>query len=290
VRHAGNKGLARAFQTGLDACLHLGADVIVNTDGDNQYPQSDIPRLIAPVLRGEADIAIGDRQTWSIAEFSPLKKWLQAWGSRVVRAVSGTSVTDAPSGFRAYSREAALRLVSLTRYSHTVENVIQAGKLGLITVNVPVETNPETRPSRLKKGNWQFVKKQGATILRLYAVYEPLRSFFYASLPFTLAGTALVLRFLYLQLIPAERGIGRHLQSLTIGGTLLVLGLLLLILGILADLIAANRRLTEETLYRLRRLEMLQASPTLEIEAVSKEAQEHKPVSLEGTRSPSDGR
>jgi len=269
VRHAGNKGLARAFRTGLDACLHLGADIIVNTDGDNQYPQADIPRLIAPVLSGEADIVVGDRQTWGIAEFSPLKKLLQAWGSRVVRAVSGTSVADAPSGFRAYSREAALRLISLTGYSYTVENIIQAGKMGLSTVNVPVETNPQTRPSRLKRGNWDFIKRQGTTILRLYAVYEPLRSFFYFSLPFTLVGLLAITRFLYFQLFTDQVGIGRHVQSLVIGGTLLTLGLLLFILGVLADLIAANRRLTEETLYRLRKLEMTVHEPAVEIECVA---------------------
>lgn len=274
VRHAGNRGLARAFRTGLDACLLLGADIIVNTDGDNQYPQEDIPRLIAPVLSGQADIAIGDRQTWTIAEFSPAKKLLQAWGSRVVRAVSGTPVIDAPSGFRAYSREAALRFVSLTSFSHTVENVIQAGKLGLNTVNVPVETHPQTRPSRLKKSNWEFIKRQGATILRLYTVYEPLRSFFYISLPFTLVGLLAILRFLYFQLFTDQKGIARHIQSLSIGGTLMILGLTLFVLGVLADLIAANRRLNEETLYRLRKLELTILPPGLDIEHVAQESRE----------------
>jgi glycosyltransferase involved in cell wall biosynthesis len=275
VRHSANKGLARAFRTGLDACLRLGADVIVNTDGDNQYPQEDIPRLITPVLNGGADIVIGDRQTWTISEFSPLKKLLQAWGSRVVRAVSGTSVADAPSGFRAYSREAALRLVSLTSYSYTVENIIQAGKLGLKTVNVPVETHPQTRPSRLKRSSWDFVKKQGATILRLYTLYEPLRTFFYISLPFNLVGLFLILRFLYFQVFTDQVGVGRHVQSLTIGGTLLTVGLLLFVLGVLADLIAANRRLTEETLYRLRKLELTVQEPSLEIEYVSRRSREN---------------
>jgi glycosyltransferase involved in cell wall biosynthesis len=275
VRHTANKGLARAFRTGLDACLRLGADIIVNTDGDNQYPQEDIPRLIAPVLKGGADIVIGDRQTWTIAEFSPLKKLLQAWGSRVVRAVSGTSVTDAPSGFRAYSREAALRLVSLTSYSYTVENIIQAGKLGLSTVNVPVETHPQTRPSRLKRNSWDFVKKQGATILRLYTLYEPLRTFFYISLPFNLAGLFLILRFLYFQFLTGQVGVGRHVQSLVIGGTLLTIGLLLFVLGVLADLIAANRRLTEETLYHLRKLSVTVQEPRLEIEHVVRKGREH---------------
>ena len=269
VRHAENRGLARAFQAGLDACLRLGADIIVNTDGDNQYPQQDIPRLIAPVLGGGADIVIGDRQTWTISEFSPVKKMLEAWGSRVVRAVSGTSVTDAPSGFRAYSREAALRLVSLTSYSYTVENIIQAGKLSLFTVNVPIETNPQTRPSRLKKSNWDFIKRQGGTILRLYTLYEPLRTLFYVSLPFNLAGFFLILRFMYYQLFTDQIGVGRHVQSLVIGGTLLTVGLLLFVLGVLADLIAVNRRLTEETLYRLRKLEMTVRDSPIEIEQVS---------------------
>jgi glycosyltransferase involved in cell wall biosynthesis len=269
VRHPENRGLARAFRTGLDACLRLGADIIVNTDGDNQYPQKDIPRLAAPVLEGKADIVIGDRQTWSISEFSRLTKLLQAWGSRVVRAISGTSVSDVPSGFRAYSREAALRLISLTSFSYTVENVIQAGKLGLTATNVRVDVNPQTRPSRLKKGNWDFVKRQGATILRLYLVYEPLRTFFYLSLPFTLIGSLAILRFLYFQLFTEEVGIGRHVQSLVIGGTLLVVGFLLFILGVLADLISANRRLTEEALYRLRKLEISVDESALDVEYVN---------------------
>jgi glycosyltransferase involved in cell wall biosynthesis len=276
VRHVGNRGLARAFRSGLDACLRLGADVIVNTDGDNQYPQADIPRLIAPVLSGEAHIAIGNRQTWSVAAFSPFKKLLQAWGSRVVRAVSNTSVADAPSGFRAYSREAALRLVSLTTFSYTVESIIQAGKLGMNVTDVPIETNPPTRPSRLKKGEWDFVKKQGATILRLYALYEPLRTFFYISLPFSLSGVFLILRFLYFNFLTEHAGIGRHVQSLVIGGTLLMVGLLLFILGVLADLIAANRRLTEEALYRLRKVEMGVREPARRIERVTREARQRE--------------
>jgi glycosyltransferase involved in cell wall biosynthesis len=269
VRHPQNRGLARTFRTGLDACLRLGADIIVNTDGDNQYPQKDIPRLAAPVLEGKADIVIGDRQTWTVSEFSRLTKLLQAWGSRVVRAVSGTSVSDAPSGFRAYSREAAMRLISLTSFSYTVENVIQAGKLGLTTINVPVDINPQTRPSRLKKSNWDFVKKQGATILRLYLVYEPLRTFFYLSLPFSVIGSLTILRFLYFQLLTDQVGVGRHIQSLVIGGTLLTLGFLLFILGVLADLIASNRRLTEEALYRLRKLEISVHEPAIEVEFVN---------------------
>jgi glycosyltransferase involved in cell wall biosynthesis len=274
VHHTRNKGLARAFRTGLDVCLRLGADIIVNTDGDNQYPQEDIPRLIAPILSGAADIVIGDRQTWTIPEFSPVKKALQALGSHVVRAVSGTSVADAPSGFRAYSHDAALRMVSLTNFSYTVENVIQAGKLGLTTMNVPVETHPQTRSSRLKKSNWDFIKQQGATILRLYTVYEPLRSFFYISLPFTLVGLAAIMRFMYFQLFTDETGIGRHVQSLTLGGALLTVGLMLFVLGVLADVIAANRRLIEETLYRLRKLEMSVQDNDIETEHIQKSDRE----------------
>ncbi len=257
VCHKENKGLARAFRTGLDACLRLGADVVVNTDGDNQYPQADIPKLVAPILDGRADVVIGDRQTGSIEHFSRWKKLLQNWGSRVVRAVSGTQVADAPSGFRAYNREAALHMISLTSFSYTVETIIQAGKMGLTLLNVPVQTNPETRPSRLKKGNWDFVKKQGTTILRLYALYEPLRTFFYISLPFLLTGLVLLGRFgiLYL-LFPEHRVLGRHLQSLTVGGTALLIGIFVFMFGVLADLIASNRCLLEETMYRLRKLEL----------------------------------
>jgi len=254
VRHIGNKGLARTFQTGLDACLRLGADVIVNTDGDNQYPGRFIPDLVAPILRQEADLVIGNRQTGNIEHFTPLKKLLQSCGSWVVRAASGTRVPDAPSGFRAYSREAALRLNVLTDYTYTLETIIQAGKKGLKVTSVPIQVNPQFRESRLIHNNWSYVKRQAATILRLYAFYEPLRTFFYISAPCFAVGLFLLGRIAYYYLI-GDQGIGRHLQSLFVGGTAVVVGALIAILGILADLSAADRRLTEETLYRLKKME-----------------------------------
>jgi glycosyltransferase involved in cell wall biosynthesis len=251
----GHKGLAVAFQAGLDACLRLEADIIVNTDGDNQYPQADIPRLIAPILHNQADIVIGDRQVQTVAHFSPLKKRLQQWGSWVVYLASGVRAPDATSGFRAYSREAALRLSLLTRYTYTLETIIQAGKKGLRITYVPVQVNQPTRDSRLVKSNWSYVKQSAATILRLYAFYEPLRTFSYISLPFVAVGLFALMRFLYFY-FTGQAGVGRHVQSLVVGGTLLTLGFLLFILGVIADLIAANRMLIEETMYRVKRMEV----------------------------------
>jgi glycosyltransferase involved in cell wall biosynthesis len=252
VRHSHNMGLARAFQAGLDACLQEGADIIVNTDGDNQYPGRFIPSVIAPILNQEADLVIGDRQTSMIEHFSPAKKILQRWGSWVVRLASGTHVPDAPSGFRAYSREAALRLTVQTDYTYTLDTIIQAGKKGLKITSVPIEVNPEFRESRLIRSNWSYVKHQAATILRLYTFYEPLRTFFYLSSPFFAIGLVLMGRFAYFYLV-GERGVGRFLQSLFIGGTSIVIGILIAILGVLADLSAANRKLTEEILYHMKK-------------------------------------
>ncbi len=251
LRHTGNKGLARSFQDGLNACLRLGADVIVNTDGDNQYPGRYIPDLVAPILDQTADLVIGDRQTGTIEHFSPTKKILQNWGSWVVRLVSGTHVSDAPSGFRAYNRDVALRLNILTDYTYTLEMLIQAGKKGQTVASVPIQVNPQYRESRLFRSNWGYVKRQAATILRLYALYEPLRTFFYLSSPFFVMGVFLLGRFAYYYLL-GERGVGRYLQSLFVGGTSVVVGVLIAILGVLADLNAANRRLTEEMLYHLK--------------------------------------
>ena len=262
IRLPGHKGLAVAFQAGLDACLKLGADIIVNTDGDNQYPQADIPRLITPILRSEADIVIGDRQVQTIPHFSPFKKRLQQWGSWAVRMASGTQVPDATSGFRAYSREAALRMSVLTRYTYTLETIIQAGKKGLRVTYIPIQVNQPTRDSRLIRSNWTYVKQSAATILRLYAFYEPLRTFSFISLPFVVVGLFALVRFLYFIAI-GQVGIGRHVQSLVIGGTLLTLGFLLFILGVIADLIAANRMLIEETMYRIKRVEIAQGHPGL---------------------------
>jgi len=255
VSHSTNKSLARAFQTGLDTCLLLGADIIVNTDGDNQYPGRYIPDLVQPILNGKADLVIGDRRPQTIHHFSGMKKMLQVCGSWVVRLASGTPVPDAPSGFRAYNREAALQLNVLTNYTYTLETIIQAGKKGLKVTSVPIRVNPQLRESRLIRSSWSYVKKSAATILRVYAFYEPLRTIFYLSMPFFLMGTFLLARFGYYYMI-GERGIGRFLQSLFIGGISILIGVLIAVLGVLADISATNRRVTEEMLYRLKKLEL----------------------------------
>ena len=252
VRHTGNKGLAMAFQTGLDACLELGADIIVHTDADNQYPGRRIPDLVAPILTGTADMVIGDRQTDKIEHFSFTKRLLQRLGSAVVRYVSGTDVPDAPSGFRALSREAALRINVLTGYTYTLETIIQAGKKNLIVAHIPIETNPKLRESRLIRSKWQYVMRSTATILKLFALYEPLRTFTYLSLPFLLGGSGLWLRYLVLLLL-GETGRGAHVQSVVVGSAAWIVGFLIFLIGLLADIVATNRRLHEETLYYLKR-------------------------------------
>lgn len=256
VRHPHNRGLAAVFQSGINACLKLGADIIVNTDGDNQYPGDQIPQLIAPILAGVADMVIGDRQTHTIEHFSPLKRFLQRWGSWVVRVASGTEVPDATSGFRAFSRDAAMRLSIFTKYTYTLETIIQAGKKGLIIASVPIRVNAPLRESRLINSNWTYIKRNAATILRLYTFYEPLKTFSYLSLPFFLVGIILLGRFFYFYLSGEIDTVGRFVQSVMIGGTSLTLGFLIFVLGVIADLIAANRRLMEETLYRVKRLEL----------------------------------
>ena len=248
-----NRGLAFTFQAGLDACLRLGADIIVNTDGDHQYPGEQIPALVRPILDRQADIVIGNRQVDQVNHFSPQKRLLERLGSWVVRIASGTSVPDAPSGFRAYSREAALRLFVTSDFSYTLDNLIQAGRRGLRITHIPIIANP-TRPSRLHRGSWHFVKRQAATIIRAYATYEPLKTFFYLSLPFLIIAGILFLRLLVIFLGEGlERG--AHVQSLIVAVMSLIVGFLVLIVGLLADRIGESRRLMEEILYRLRQME-----------------------------------
>jgi glycosyltransferase involved in cell wall biosynthesis len=255
VRHPTNLGLARAFQTGIDAALRFGADVIVNTDADNQYPGRYIAQLVEPVRERRVDIVIADRQTGEIEHFSPLKRLLQKAGSAMVRTLSGTTVRDAPSGFRAYSREAALRLTVLSNFSYTLETIIQAGKMGLKILSIPITTNPPLRPSRLHKGILNFVGRQAATMLRLYAFYEPLKTFSWLSAPFLLVGFATWVRFAILAYI-GQSGIGRHIQSITIGTGLLLVGILVLLFGVQADIANKHRQLTQMVLYRLRKFEL----------------------------------
>ena len=196
VRLTNNKGLAAAFQARLDAALKLGADVIVNTDADNQYSGHDIPKLVAPIVEGNADMVVGDREIDTIAHFSPLKKRLQRLGSWVVRQASDTDVPDTTSGFRAYNREAAIQMAVVSKYTYTLETIIQAGKKNLAIEPIPIKTNPVTRPSRLMRGTYDYIKKQGATIVRIYAMYEPLKVFTYIGTVCFLAGFLISLRFL----------------------------------------------------------------------------------------------
>lgn len=250
VRHCGNKGLARAFATGIEAALKNGADIIVNTDGDNQYPQEDIPKLIAPILKGEAEIVIADRQTSNIDHFSITKKFLQWFGSNVVSWVSGVKIPDAPSGFRAYSRNAAMQMNIVTDFSYTIETIIQAGKKKIPITSIPIKTNSKTRESRLYKNMWGHVKKSTGTIVRVFAMYEPLKVFSYIGGLIFLSGIALGVRFLYYFFTGTSSG---HVQSLVLAAILILIGFQIGIIGLVADLIASNRKFQEEILYKLRK-------------------------------------
>jgi glycosyltransferase involved in cell wall biosynthesis len=254
VRHPTNQGIAAAFQSGLDGCLARGADIIVNTDGDHQYPGREIAKIVGPIVAGTADMVVGDRRTHAIEHFSPIKKLLQAWGSWVVRMASGTDVPDATSGFRALNRETALRLIILTRYSYTLETLIQAGKKGLRVAAVPIDVNPPTRESRLVRSTWSYVRRQALTILRIYTLYEPLRSFIIFASPLLLVGALLLLRFVYFYLTD-QTYMGRHVQSVVVGSMLVTVGFLIVLFGFLADVNATNRYLLEQLLYRQRKQE-----------------------------------
>jgi len=256
VRHTANKGLATAYQTGIDAALRLGADIIVNTDADNQYPGAEIPRLVAPIVAGSADIVIGDRQVGQIEHFSPLKKALQRVGSSVVRWASETDVPDTVSGFRALSREAALRTFVTTDFSYTVEALIQAGKRRLTIAAVPIRTNYVNRPSRLHRGNWNFIKHQGAIIARTYATYEPLKVFSYIAAALFVPGALLLLRAAYIFIARNFGLVASNDQALLVGGVLVVMALVTFLIGLLADLVGGVRRVQQELLYRVRSMQV----------------------------------
>ena len=253
VRFTRRKGLAAGFMAGLDACLRLGADVIVNTDADAQYAGSEIPRLIAPILAGEADMVIGDREVEQVAHFSWAKRKLQTVGSWVVRKVSGTSVADATSGFRALNREAALRINIVSEFTYSLESIIQAGKKKMAVTHLPI-TSHKTRPSRLFASSWDYVKRSAATILRIYAMYEPFKVFVLIGSALVAAGAALGLRYAWFWALGAPRA--AHLQSALLSLLLLILGFQTLQWGIMADLIASNRKLLEDLLYRVRKAEL----------------------------------
>ncbi|MBN1270154.1 MAG: glycosyltransferase family 2 protein [Kiritimatiellae bacterium] len=252
VRFAVNRGLATAFREGIQACLDRGADIIVNTDADNQYCGAHVERLVRPILEGRADIVIGDRGVWKHAEFGFLKKCLQRLGSWFVGHLAGIQVPDVTSGFRAFSREAATRLNILTDFTYTQETVIQAGQHSLSVVSVPVEVNPRTRPSRLFRSIPAYLRASVPTILRIYTLYRPLKVFtFLAAIPFA-GGLLLGLRFLYYHFFAAQAA--GKIQSLIFSAILFNLSFLLFVLGVLADLIGFNRRLLEQILLRSKSL------------------------------------
>ncbi len=255
VRLRRNKGLAAAFAAGIDASLKRGADFIVNTDADNQYPGQQIAALLEPLLKGEADIVIGDRNIASVQHMSWRKRQLQRLGSWVVRQVSSTSVPDTTSGFRAYTRDAALRMTIVSEFSYTLESIIQAGKKRMAIAHVTIETNPRTRKSRLFDSIFSYIKRSAATIVRIYAMYEPLKIFTYVGVTIIAVGLLISSRFVY-TFLTERLTWARHIQSLLVAGVVVIIGVQVLLIGLLADLISANRKLLEDLLYRVRSLEL----------------------------------
>jgi glycosyltransferase involved in cell wall biosynthesis len=252
VSNRHNLGLARSFSRGIEECLRRGADIIVNTDGDNQYSGADIVKLVQPILEGRADIVIGDRETRRVAHFSPLKKLLQAIGSAVISKLSDLDLPDAVSGFRAFSREAAFKTNIVSAFSYTVETVIQAGSKKLKIMSVPVATNAKTRESRLFTSIPGFVSRQLTTMIRMYVMYRPLRAFWAMGTLLAAIGIAPIARFLYFYAIGDGSG---HLQSLVLGGVLVMMSFVAFTTGLLADVVSRNRQLLEMTLEKVRRLE-----------------------------------
>jgi len=251
VSHPSNRGLAKGFITGIQTALALGADIVVNTDADNQYPGRYITDLVQPILQKRAEIVIGDREVSKNEHFSPIKRFLEALGSWFMRVVSGTEVMDAASGFRAYSRYAALRLQVHNQYSYTLETLIQAGKERTKIAQIPIKTNPATRPSRLHKGIFNFIWRQSGTIVRSYVLYQPLKTFFLVSIPFFLTSAILLGRFLVLYLNDLT-GVGRYTQSVSIGGTMGIVGIMLVMIGMIGDAVKTNRQAMEEIIIRQR--------------------------------------
>jgi glycosyltransferase involved in cell wall biosynthesis len=261
VKLTNNKGLATAFQAGLDAALKLGADVIVNTDADNQYSADDIPKLVAPVAAGEADMVVGDRKVMDIEHFSFVKKRLQRLGSWVVRQASGTTIPDATSGFRAYNREAALSLMVVSNFTYTLESLIQAGHSFAAVTSVPVSTNGKMRESRLFGSMWHYIRRNVVSLFRIYTAYSPLYVFTALASVLLIAALLAWTPFLWGWLVHGERS--GHLQSIVLGGVLLVASVQTFALGVIADLIRAHRVVSQRTLERVRRVELqLGVEPT----------------------------
>lgn len=253
VRLPHHSGLATAFNVGLEACLKKGADIIINTDADNQYNAEDIPSLIEPILTGRADLVVGDRGVAKLETFSPLKRFLQRLGSWVIAQASGLHTPDATSGFRAITRQAAIRTLVLSEYSYTLETLIHAGAHHMAVEFVPVRTNPQSRPSRLIQSIPQYLAYSATTILRIYTMYRPLRVFTAIGILLTLGGIGLGIRFLYFFFMGQGSG---HVQSVILAAVLLIIGFQIFLIGLIADLIGFNRKILEEVLYRLRRMEI----------------------------------
>ena len=253
VRLTNNKGLATGFQAGIDTALKLGADVIVNTDADNQYYGPDIVKLVRPILEGRADMVIGDREVTEVQHFSPLKKTLQRLGSWVVRQASSTSVPDTTSGFRAYNREAAIQIMVVSKFTYTLETIIQAGKLLVAIDHVPVRTNAKTRESRLFPSMGAYVRRNAVSIFRIYAQYEPLRVFWSLAALIGLISVGVWIRFAVAYVEGNGKG---HVQSLILGAVLFIAAVVLWALGVIGDLLAAQRVMTQKTFERVRRIEL----------------------------------
>ncbi|WP_282939487.1 glycosyltransferase [Paenibacillus sp. RC67] len=253
VKFPRNRGLAEAFKAGMDACLRLGADIIVNTDADNQYKGSDIPKLIQPLLTKKCDIVIGNRQTDSIAHFSPIKKFFQKFGSWIVRKISQTDIPDTTSGFRAYTREAALRINIVSEFTYTLETIIQAGHKKMAVGHVKIGTNGKLRESRLFKSIGNYMKRSANTIIRIYTMYRPLKVFMTTGFIMFVAGLCVSLRYVFYYLHGNGNG---HIQSLILAATLMIIGFQVGLIGLVADLISNNRKLLEEALYRVKKMEL----------------------------------
>ena len=252
VRFKKNKGLAAAFTAGLDACLRQGADVIVNTDADNQYDAADIPALVKPILEGKADYVVGERPIFNTPHFPLHKKVLQKFGSWVVRKISGTEIPDAPSGFRAISREAAMKINVFNSYTYTIETIIQAGIKNIAITSVPVRTNEDLRPSRLLKSIPAYIKRSIITMFRVFMIYEPFKFFLRMGVLFLLAGTVIGIRYLYFWYHGSGAG---HIQSVVLASILITAGFQFLLTSLVVDLLSVNRKIMEDTQFRVRRLE-----------------------------------
>src|SRR5450755_2677783 len=271
VRLTNNKGLATGFQAGIDTALKLGADVIVNTDADNQYQGADVLRLVGPILEGRADMVIGDREVTGIEHFSPLKKGLQRVGSWVVRQASSTSVPDTTSGFRAYNREAAIQMLVVSKFTYTLETIIQAGKQLVAVDHVPVRTNPKTRESRLFPSMSAYVRRNAVSIFRIYAQYEPLRVFWSLAALIGIISIGVWIRFA----VAYADGNGKgHVQSLILGAVLFIAAVVLWALGVIGDLLAAQRVMTQKTFERVRRIELELGVAPSHYEAMSQQARQ----------------